>query len=68
MLYFTGPAILAVSRHLRGAFNWGIDTDGDVVVGVDIHKCFGCFKAVSKSVQILLNGREAVLVRRQRYP
>ena len=36
--------------------------DIDVEVDVDIDRCFGCFKLVSKSVQTLLSGMEAVLV------
>ena len=31
-------------------------------MNADIVSCFGCFKEVSKSVQVLLNGREAVMV------
>ena len=42
----------------------GIDVDVavDVEVDVDIHRYFGCLKGVSKSVQLLLNGMEAVMV------
>ena len=29
---------------------------------IDIDTCFGCLKPVSKSVQVLLNGMEAVMV------
>ena len=36
--------------------------DADVEVDVDIDRHFGCLKEVSKSVQVLLNGLEAVLV------
>ena len=40
---------------------WDIDIDTDVDVGMD--RYFGCFKGVSKSVQVLLlNGIGAVVV------
>ena len=38
-----------------------IDIDIDVVVDVDVDSYFGCVKEVSKSVQVLFNGLEAVM-------
>ena len=40
----------------------GRDTDIDVEVDVDIDSHLGCVKRVSKSVQVLLNGIETVVV------
>ena len=34
----------------------------DVEVDVDVDRCFGCSKGVPESVEVLLNGIEAVTV------
>ena len=34
----------------------------DIEIDVDIDSCFGCLESVSKSVQVLFNGVEAVMV------
>ena len=39
-----------------------VDTDVEVDIDVDIDSYFGCFKGVSKSVQVLFNGIEAATV------
>ena len=36
--------------------------DVDVEIDVDIDRCFGCLKEVAKSVQVLFDGIEAVMV------
>ena len=45
---------------LKGSVQGYIDID--VEVDVDIDRYFGCVQGVSKSVQVLLNGIEAVRV------
>ena len=42
------------SGSLKGDTNIGIDVDADVNADIDSH--FGCLKALSKSLQVLLNG------------
>ena len=54
-----GRAILAAYRDLKGSFHGDIDVEVDV----DIDGYFGCLRKVSKSLQVLLNCIEAVLVR-----
>ena len=51
-------------RDLRGSSKGDIDIDVDVdaEVDVDIDTYVGCLKGVSKSVQVILNGKEAVMV------
>ena len=44
----------------KGSFKGDIDIDVEVEVDVDIDRCFGCLRGSSKSVQVLLNGTEAV--------
>ena len=48
--------MLVVSRDLKGPLK------GDVEVDVDTDSYVGCLKGVSKSVQILFSGIEAVVV------
>ena len=62
----TRPVTLAVSKDLKGSFKGDIDIDRnvDVEVEVDVDKgmYFGCFKGFPKSVQVLFNGIEVLLV------
>ena len=52
---------MALERGYRWvSFKGAIDVDIDVEVNIDRH--FGCLKRVLTSVQVLLNGRKAVLV------
>ena len=60
--YCPEAAILAAKRDPKGSFKGEIDMDIDVEVDVDIDRYFGSLKGVSKSVQVLLNGIEAVVV------
>ena len=60
----TGSALLAVSRGYRlGSFD-GIYRYRcrDIEVDADIDRYFGCLRGLLKSVQVLLNGVEAVVV------
>ena len=45
-----------------------MDIGIDVEVDIYIDSCFGCSKGVSKSVQVLFNGTEAVMVLTLRLP
>ena len=49
---------MAASRDLKGSFKGDIDVE----VEVDIDTYFGSLKEVSKSMQVLLSGIEAVMV------
>ena len=46
--------------YRKGSFKR--DSDIDVEVDVDIDSYFGCFKVVSKSVQVLLNDIQTIMV------
>ena len=58
-----GSASCAFKRDLKGSFKRDIDTDVvDVEVDVHIDRYFCCLRGVLKSVQVLLNGKEVVMV------
>ena len=46
----------------NSSFTGDIDIDIDAEVDVDIDSCLGCKNGVSKPVQVLFHGIEAVLV------
>ena len=54
--------MLALYRDLKGSLKGDKDIDVEVEVGVDIDWYFGCLKEASKSIQVLLNGIDAVMV------
>ena len=59
----TGPATLESPRFpSKGSFKGDIDIDTDVEVDVDIDSYLGCLREASKSVEVLLNGIQAVVV------
>ena len=60
--HLEGSRYLITTWAARGSSKGGIDVDVDVRVDVDIDSCFGCVKGISKSVQVLLNDIEAVMV------
>ena len=54
----TGSALLAVEREVsKGSFKGDRDIDVEVDVDIDTH-----FAVASKSVQVLFNGIEAIMV------
>ena len=61
MRYMAGPT--ETSRFLlEGSFHGDMDRDMDVEVDADIDRYLGCFLEVSKLVQVLLNGIEAIML------
>ena len=51
---------MAVERDLKGSFKG--DVGIDVYVDVDIDRYFRCLKFVAKSVQVMFDGIEALMV------
>ena len=59
----TGPVISDVQRDLKSSFKADIDINyADAEADVDMDRYFGCLKGGSKSVQVLFDGIEAVMV------